>query len=173
MSAYKDHDRRDLAPILADALAHSLIGAITALAEHSHTSWSQLQVDVVPIPSSAAARRRRGDAPLERVAELACAAITMADPMLPGPRVTCRPRTLRLIRRVADQAGLDSSGRAANLAGAFAVRRVAEADLVILVDDVLTTGATLTEATRCLRMGTRAVVGAAVVAATARRGSSC
>ncbi|MET9018877.1 phosphoribosyltransferase family protein [Actinopolymorpha sp. NPDC004070] len=76
-------------------------------------------------------------------------------------------------RRVADQAGLDARARRANLAGAFVVR-VRSRDLltgraVLLVDDVLTTGATLAEAARVLRVAGVNVRAAAVVAATRRR----
>lgn len=79
---------------------------------------------------------------------------------------------LRHVRRVADQAGLDARGRAANLAGALAVRREAQPRLegrpVVLVDDVLTTGATLAEAARALSSAGVSVCAGAVLAATPR-----
>ena len=58
---------------------------------------------------------------------------------------------LRPVRPLVDQAGLDTSRRQANLAGAYRAR--ADADLaagraVLLLDDVVTTGATLAEAAR-------------------------
>lgn len=80
---------------------------------------------------------------------------------------------LRHARRVDDQARLDSAARAANLAGAFAVRAGDAAYLrgrpVLLVDDVVTTGATLAEGARAARAVGAHVLGAAVVAATSRR----
>jgi predicted amidophosphoribosyltransferase len=60
----------------------------------------------------------------------------------PGTRVG---RPLRLARRARDSVGLDAEQRAANLAGRVLVRAGAlpRPGPVLLVDDVVTTGATL------------------------------
>jgi predicted amidophosphoribosyltransferase len=77
---------------------------------------------------------------------------------------------LRVTARPFDQAGLDTSSRAANVRGRFAVRRRARLTApVLLVDDVVTTGATLREAQRALEAAGATVLGAATVAATRRR----
>jgi predicted amidophosphoribosyltransferase len=70
---------------------------------------------------------------------------------------------------VSDQAGLDVAGRTANLRGALRPRRRADGLPVVVVDDVVTSGATLTEACRAVAASGAWVVGAATVAATARR----
>jgi predicted amidophosphoribosyltransferase len=71
---------------------------------------------------------------------------------------------------VADQSGLGASRRAENLAGSL--RAVpSRTSRVVVVDDLVTTGATLVEATRALGAGGHDVVGAAVLGATARRKS--
>ena len=74
---------------------------------------------------------------------------------------------------MADQARLDRGARAANLAGAIEVsrrwRQVVRGSTCVLVDDVVTTGATMAEATRALRAVGAGHVVAAAVAATPRR----
>lgn len=76
-------------------------------------------------------------------------------------------------RTVADQAGLSRVERARNLAGALRIRPGAAARLVerpvVLVDDVLTSGATLAEAARAVRAAGGRPIGAAVLGATAPR----
>ncbi|MEU9016312.1 phosphoribosyltransferase family protein [Actinomadura sp. NPDC048394] len=78
---------------------------------------------------------------------------------------------LRQCRRVADQAGLGAKARRDNLSGALeAVGRAPLAGRrVVLVDDVITTGASLAEAARALRAAGADVVAAATVAATPLR----
>lgn len=152
--AFKDDDRRDLAPVLAEPLAATVqpfAAAVGALA-------------VVPTPTSRAARRRRGDAPVQLLAARAVRLVRPAPLLVPA---------LRVDRVVADQARLDRAERAANLRGAYAVRPGYAAGLtgipVLLVDDVITTGATLAECARALRCAGVRVAGAGVVAATELR----
>jgi ComF family protein len=75
-------------------------------------------------------------------------------------------RTLVRARRTARQAELDRSGRAGNVAGAFAVvaPEVVDGRWVVLVDDVMTTGATLREAALALHAAGAVAVSALTVA---------
>jgi predicted amidophosphoribosyltransferase len=168
--AFKDGDRRDLgtvlAPMLSGAMAEALgtdprLGAVL--------TSGRGPVLVVPVPSSPSAVRRRGDAPLELLTRSAVGQAARSGGDLRVASV------LRLRRRVADQAGLSHSQRAANLERAMQVqprwRAGVRGATCLLTDDVLTTGATLVEAARALRAGGAGHVAAATVAATERRGT--
>ncbi|TWF78617.1 putative amidophosphoribosyltransferase [Pseudonocardia hierapolitana] len=123
---YKERGRRDLAGPLAAMLAAALDEAV-----------GPPPVCLVPAPSRAAAARERGG---DHVARL-CRAVAARRP---GVRVA---RPLRLASRARDSVGLDAEQRAANLAGRVRVRPAAlpapGTASVLLVDDVVTTGATL------------------------------
>ena len=167
--AFKDGDRRDLRTVLSPMLSGAMAGALVLDPRLAAVvSLGPGPVSVVPVPSSPSAVRRRGDAPLELLARDAAAQCARS-----GAVLVVSP-ALRLRRRVADQAGLNHRQRAANLEHAMAVRPGWQARVqgatCLLVDDVLTTGATLAEAARALRAGGAAHVAAATVAATQRRG---
>jgi len=82
-------------------------------------------------------------------------------------------RALRHIRRVRDQSGLDAVARRRNLSGALAVRRRTVPELtgreVIVVDDIVTTGATTAEAARALEAAGARVIGACCLCVTVRQ----
>ena len=159
--AHKDHGETMLARPLGTALGRALAAALRSAGEPPAPL-------VVPVPASRQAVRRRGYDPLARIARSAV--------RRPGAnRARTAPRLLTALsvtRPVADQATLGSDARWSNLTGAFTVRGrfrdLIRGRQVVLVDDLITTGATLVEATRALDRAGASVCAAAVVAATAR-----
>ncbi len=126
----------------------------TALSAAVRTGGWPPDAAFVPIPTSPRAMRSRG----YRVVELIMrrAGLPVAGYLVPAGRR-------------ADQRGLDAASRAANAAGSMAPTARARGREVVIIDDVVTTGATLVEAGRMLQRAGARVLGAATAAATPRR----
>ena len=71
-----------------------------------------------------------------------------------------------LTRKVADQAGLSAIDRSTNVAGAFVVGRPLLGRRVWLVDDLVTSGATLAELAAACRSAGADVLGFSTIAQT-------
>jgi predicted amidophosphoribosyltransferase len=151
--AYKERGRRDLAGPLAGLLADALVALLAEVRPPPRT------VVLVPVPSSRRAAAARGGDHVRRLAGRA------AGPA--GVRVA--RGAVGLVRSPRDSAGLGVAERAANLDRAMIARPARDGLVAVLVDDVVTTGATLRETARALTAAGWLVAGAAVVAATPRR----
>lgn len=133
------------------------------------------RVLVVPAPSSAAARRARGAEPVRRLARAVARGLVDA-----GIDAVATPVLAQHGRRGRDQVGLGSRSRGARLQGVRVTRGAARRGLprpgatCLLVDDVLTTGATLAACEQALEGAGADVLGAVVLAATPppRRGDT-
>jgi len=110
---------------------------------------------LVPLPLSQARQRERG---FNQAGEIAARVAAAIDLPLATP--------LRRTRHAVPQTALAWKERAQNVRGAFAVHGAVHGARIALVDDVLTTGATLAEATRVLRRAGAADVECWVVART-------
>jgi predicted amidophosphoribosyltransferase len=140
--AVKEHGRTELATPLGAALGSGLRQLVR---------WGIVlpPVTVVPGPTRRAAARRRGGDPVTRMARVAA---------LPGGTVV---QALRMRAFTRDSVGLSASARQVNIAGRVRLCRPVTGDVVV-VDDVVTTGATACESVRVLQ-----TAGARVIAVLA------
>lgn len=157
--AHKERQALALAPVLGELLAVACWHLI-----RTRPVRPGGELTLVPIPSARAAVRSRGYDATTALARRAAALLR------PGTPVRVR-RLLRHHRSVHDQSGLDAAARQRNLADSLRVREAAAAatrrgKMIIIVDDLVTTGATLTEASRALTAAGLSVLGAATIAAT-------
>ncbi|MEV7445744.1 ComF family protein [Streptomyces sp. NPDC091204] len=163
--AHKERGALPLAGVLGEALAAAVLAGGPVRA-----GPAAAEVALVPVPSARRQVRARGHDPARRIALAAAGRLRRA-----GVPARVAP-VLRLRRAVADQAGLGARQRRENLAGALAVcrdgARLTDGAEIVLVDDLITTGATLAEAARAVRAaglsaGPGDALRAAVVAAPA------
>ena len=167
--AVKEHGRTDLIRPLAHALRDGLAHLMT---------WGILEspLVVVPAPTKRSSARRRGGDPVTRIAQLAVAspdlsagsdlsavaspdlsAVAGTDPDAVADSGLSVVAALRLKTFTRDSVGLSSGDRQRNIAGR--VRRISAVDgPVLLVDDIVTTGATAAESVHVLQTGGAHVV---------------
>lgn len=168
--AHKEQRRLPLAGPLGRLLAVACEAALGTVLRDSSSA-----VVLVPVPSTPATVRTRGHDPLLRIARVAATRLRRRG-------TDCTVARMLVHRRlVADQAGLSATARIANLEGAFGIRggiRLgiiggirgrADVRRVVVVDDVVTTGASLAAAVTALRDARYAPDAAVTLAATSRR----
>jgi len=149
---FKHADRTELAPMFAGWMRRAAAGLLTA------------DSVIAPVPL----HRRRLVARRYNQSALLAAHIARRT-----PAVLCQDALTR-VRATPPQKELSAEGRRRNVAGAFQVSekrrpRIRNAH-VILIDDVLTTGATLSAAARCLANAGAARVDALVLARVVKGG---
>lgn len=152
--ACKERQGLGLVPLLAELCLGSCAAALAEV-------WTGGPVLLVPVPSSRATVAERG---FDLTFQLAR---RVARGLRPLGLDAAAGRLLRLTAG-RDQVGLSVTDRAANRA--HSMRAVpGRPGAVLVLDDIVTSGATLTEASRALSAAGRDVLGAAVLAATPRR----
>jgi ComF family protein len=145
----KEQGRTDVVAALAVPFASAVVGA-----SRNSRNPGGPDVELVVPPVSRASFRRRGYDPVRLIARAAG---------LPRPA-----SVLINLHERASQKTLDRRQRTTNLAGSMASTRSLAGRRFLVLDDVVTTGATLTEVVRSLRAGGAEVMAAAVLAATPR-----
>jgi ComF family protein len=126
-------------------------------ASHQEKRLRELKVDlIVPVPLHWRRRWRRGYNQSEILARGIAARL----------HVPCKPGWLRRVRNTPRQVGQRGAARRDNVRNAFFAPRWAQlhGKAILLVDDVLTTGSTASEAARALRAAGAARVVVAVLA---------
>ncbi|WP_247826599.1 ComF family protein [Arthrobacter antioxidans] len=188
--AYKNHGHVDLAAPVEAALAGALHEAVAQLRRGRADPAAVHQVLLVPVPGRASSRRRRGYDPLM----LLLSRLDRRGDLPAGARLAAGARQVAPVSRLAGtlvrtgiggvvrgglaalsgpdggQKALGRRRRRVNVLQSMREPRDARALLAdrdcIIVDDVLTTGATIGEVHRVLRNCGARVLGAVVVAAT-------
>ena len=139
VSCLKDAHELRLAPVIAAAMATALDEASAWPAHDDCARFDSQAIDAACfVPATSAAFARRGFDHMELVSRAPCRemGIELAD-------VLVRPRSR-------DQRTLGREERAANLAGTISVRDDVSGLDLLLLDDVITTGSSVREATRAL-----------------------
>ncbi len=143
--AYKDGGERRLAGLMADELACALRGGLRGelagdLAARARQAgdWAAWAECVVPVPCTAAARRRRGFDHVGIVAEGL------------GRRLGLPVVAALRSRKSADQRDLSAEERRRNRTGSFSACADVAGARLLLLDDVMTTGATASAAADAL-----------------------
>ena len=173
INAHKERRAFALTGPLGGVLAGAVRSHVRTL-ESTSVAWSGGgPVLLVPVPSAPSVVRARGHDPLLRVSREAARRLRRESDL--------PVRVLAALRAVGgrhDQTGLGAEARAANLRHAFCCRDrvlagwVERGGLVLVVDDVLATGATAREAQRAVEQTGARVDGVVTLTATRRRGQA-
>ena len=133
IQTFKYRDDPAMAASLGRMLADSLVGALDDF----------VPARILPVPLHHGRLRQRGYNQ----------ALELAKPVARILGIPCTAGLLERVRPTLPQQGLDARARQSNLRKAFAMRTPLDGEDILLVDDVMTTGATVRECSLVLRRG--------------------
>ena len=147
------------------------LGSLMALAIAQMAGEAPAEMLVIPVPLHRAKYAQRG---FNQARSLAAEALKSLRKTHPAWRLQLASKTLMRLRATDSQAGLTPRQRRLNVRGAFTVTDPAAVAMrhVLLVDDILTTGATARAAARALMQAGAASVRVATLARASRIGWS-
>lgn len=148
--ALKEEGRTDVARALSRPLAQLLSRVVSGLAS---PGGGGAAVGLITVPPSRQARHRRGFDPVS---------VLLARAGLRAGRV------LRRVRGAQVQKGLSVAGREKNRVGTLGARRALSGEFFVLVDDVVTSGASAREVIRAVAEAGGVVLAVVALAATQR-----
>ena len=140
VKAFKENGQTALARYFAEPLANALTELL----------GSYPNAVLVPVPSVRENSIKRGYSPAQVLAKRINRAAGRQSRVV---------ESLKFVRQISDQTQLDARARRQNLASSMVVKSTTSDCEVIIVDDVVTTGATLLEAARALEFAGARVVG--------------
>jgi len=145
------------------------LGSFLALAIAEMAAEAPVEMLVVPVPLHRVKHVQRG---FNQARSLAAEALKELRKTHPAWRLRLASKTLMRLRATESQAGLTPRQRRMNVRGAFTVTDPAAVAMrhVLLVDDILTTGATARAAARALVRAGAASVRVATLARATRIG---
>ncbi len=161
-----DNEMREMLHLLKFAgqrrVAEQVLGERLATAILKLQPFAAKDLLVIPVPLFAARQRERG---FNQAELLAVSALRNLRRSAPGWKLTLRTDILLRVKDTRAMYYLDPSQRRNNLAGAFRATVALEGREVLLIDDIMTTGAT---ARACSRVLLRAGAAKVWVATAAR-----
>jgi ComF family protein len=137
IAEFKQNRQLVVGEVLSRVLAERYQQQLAALACKQHQAKPDM---LVPMPLHPSRLRSRGF----NQAELIAQAVSRQTGII------CDTRCCRRIKQTNDQKELTAADRRTNIRGAFATNQPLHGEHIVIVDDVMTTAATVSELARCL-----------------------
>lgn len=171
IARWKDHARGGVTPFVTRAAELSAQGLLDRLIEMLFEDSARgvsdsaraVSIGIIPMPSSSKSLRERGFVPAYEIARGVLKAIE-CDTLLEGVNAT-HPITAKVISGInvgnkkTDQTRFGAKGRRKNVSGKFQlnnnlVAQCKNMDILLIADDVVTTGASIHELSKALKKAT-------------------